>query len=227
VWDLKAPHSFRVTPKEAAGIQRELAALVEIGRPAKDLRLIAGVDAAFSSDGGCAFGGVVVWDLESACAVESHAAEAEIPMPYVPGLLSFRELPALLSALRGLSRKPDAVMCDGQGIAHPRRLGLASHLGVIAEVPAVGCAKSRLCGDHSEPGPLRGDRAPLMMNGERIGTVLRTRDHTKPLYVSIGHKMDLTTAEELVLRCGAGCRLPEPVRQAHRLVADRKKQGER
>lgn len=200
---------------------------MEIRRPERPLRFIAGVDAAFPSHGRRALGGVVVWDLDAACVVESHSASAAIPMPYIPGLLSFRELPAVLSALSGLSRKPDALMCDGQGIAHPRRLGLASHLGVIAKVPSIGCAKSRLCGDHAEPGLLRGDRAPLMMNAERIGTVLRTRDHTKPLYVSVGHRMDLTTAEELVLRCGAGYRLPEPTRRAHRLVTENKRRGER
>jgi deoxyribonuclease V len=159
--------------------------------------------------------------------VESHTAEAEIPMPYIPGLLSFRELPALLSVLRRLSGEPDAVICDGQGIAHPRRLGLASHLGVIAKVPTVGCAKSRLCGDHSEPGRWRGDRAPLMMDNQRIGTVLRTRDNTRHLYVSVGYRIDLESAEDLVLRCGAGYRLPEPIRWAHKLVTERKKWGER
>jgi len=124
VWNLEAPQSFRVSPEEAVVIQRKLAALVEIRKPEKGLRFIAGVDAAFPSDGRCALGGVVVWDPDSACVVDSHTAEAELPMPYIPGLLSFRELPAVLAALRKLSRKPDAVMCDGQGIAHPHRMDL-------------------------------------------------------------------------------------------------------
>jgi deoxyribonuclease V len=148
------------------------------------------------------------------------AAEAVVPtrFPYVPGLLSFRELPALLAAFARLHVRPDAILCDGQGEAHPRRFGLASHLGVLLDIPTIGCAKSRLIGEHDEPGPLRGDRVPLRDGREVVGTVLRTRDRVRPLFISAGHRVTRRDAEALVLRCGAGYRLPEPTRRADAVV---------
>ena len=137
-----------------------------------------------------------------------------LQFPYVPGLLSFREAPALLAAWRRLRTPVDALLCDGQGIAHPLRFGLASHLGVLLGLPAVGCAKSRLIGDWVEPGLARGEHSPLTVGTERIGTVLRTRTGVKPLFVSPGHLCDFEGAADLVLRCGGGLRLPEPVRLA-------------
>lgn len=214
-----APHPWNLSPREAVAVQRRLAAKVRRSGRRRRLRWVAGLDAAFSPDGERVLAGVVLWDARDAVAVEEHVALRRLAFPYVPGLLSFREAPALLSVLRKLERRPDVLMCDGQGIAHPRRFGIASHLGVVAGIASVGCAKSRLTGHHAEPGAARGSRTPLLDDGEVIGAVLRTRDGVRPVYVSIGHRVDLETAVALVLDCGAGRRLPEPTRRADRLVA--------
>ena len=174
---------------------------------------------AFSKDGARCIAGVVLWDTVDRSVVEEHVATRRVSFPYVPGLLSFREAPAVLLALRKLGRTPDALMCDGHGFAHPRRFGLACHLGTLVGVPTLGCAKSRLVGEHDEPRARRGSKAPLTHRGELIGTVLRTRDRVKPVFVSVGHRIDLATAERVVLECGDGFRLPEPTRRADRLVA--------
>jgi deoxyribonuclease V len=147
-----------------------------------------------------------------------------VSFPYVPGLLSFREAPALLAVLRSLRSEPDALLLDGHGFAHPRRFGIACHVGVIVDRPTAGCAKSRLVGVHPEPGQRRGARRALVHRGERIGTVLRTRDGTRPVFASIGHRIDLASAEALILATGAGYRLPEPTRLADRLVARAKRE---
>ena len=141
----------------------------------------------------------------------------------MPGLLSFREAPALLAVLRKLEAEPDAMLIDGHGLAHPRRFGIACHVGLIADLPSVGCAKSRLVGEHEEPAMTRGSRRPLLHQGETIGSVLRTRSATKPVYTSIGHRIDLAAAVRLTLLCGAGHRLPEPTHLADRLVAAARK----
>jgi deoxyribonuclease V len=164
---------------------------------------------------------ILVFSLPELRLLDAADAEVEATFPYVPGLLSFRELPALVAACANLTVRPEVILCDGQGQAHPRRLGLASHLGLLFDLPSIGCAKSRLCGDHDEPGPCRGDRAVLRDGREVIGTVLRTRDHVRPLYISVGHRVRLRDAVELVLRCGAGYRLPEPTRQADQRVGRR------
>jgi deoxyribonuclease V len=142
-----------------------------------------------------------------------------VRFPYVPGLLSFREAPALLAAIRKLKAEPDAFIFDGQGLAHPRRFGLACHVGVLIDRPSVGCAKSRLIGSHDDPGRRRGSSAPLVDADQRVGTVLRTRDKVKCVYVSVGHRVSLSTAERLVLACCTRYRLPEPTRLADQLVA--------
>jgi deoxyribonuclease V len=219
----EAPHGWSVTPRRAMEIQRRLAGRVRHRAPRGPLRRVAGLDAAFSPDGKSCLAAVVVWDRFSDKVVEQHIASRPLRFPYVPGLLSFREAPALLAALRKLCATPDALLFDGQGIAHPRRFGIACHIGLIAGLPALGCAKSRLCGDHFPPGPARGARAPLMERGEVIGAALRTRDGVKPVYVSVGHDFDLGTAIRLVLQCSAGYRLPEPTRLADRLVAAAKR----
>jgi len=153
--------------------------------------------------------------------VEVRVVRGEVSFPYVPGLLSFREAPLILRACEGLRTTPDLILVDGQGIAHPRRLGLASHLGVLLGVATVGCAKSRLCGSHDTPGDERGSCAELVDGGETIGMVVRTRPGTKPVYVSVGHGIDLQTAVRRVLECCRGYRLPEPVRMAHRAAGGR------
>ncbi len=213
------PHAWAVSPKRAVAIQRQLADRVRQMPLRAPIRLVAGVDLAFSRDGARCIAGVVVWDLDRGEVVEERLAVRRLRFPYVPGLLSFREAPAMLAALRRLRCAPDALVCDGHGLAHPRRFGIACHIGVICERPSVGCAKSRLVGEHAEPAARRGSRRPLTHRGERIGTVLRTRDGVKPIFVSVGHRIDLASCERLVLRCGAGRRLPEPTRRADRLVA--------
>jgi len=220
---------FDISPAEAMREQNRLRGLVRRERLAVSrVRRIAGCDCAIAGDRLCA--AVLVFALPKVRRTAPRGsapeltlvdmAEAVVPtrFPYVPGLLSFRELPALLAAFSRLHVRPDAILCDGQGVAHPRRFGLACHLGVLLDLPTIGCAKSRLIGEHEEPGSKRGDRAPLRDGSEVIGTVLRTRDRVRPLYISAGHRVTRRDAEALVLRCGAGYRLPEPTRQADAAV---------
>jgi deoxyribonuclease V len=210
-------HPWAVSPAEARALQERLASHVHEVEPRHRLRLVAGVDAAYPAGQQC-HAAVVVWDLETQAVVEERTATRTLTFPYVPGLLSFREAPALLAALARLETVPDALLFDGQGRAHPRRLGVACHVGVLLDCIAVGCAKSRLCGTHAEPGERRGSRAALRDGRERLGTVLRTRDGVRPVYVSVGHRIDLTSAEALVLRCTTRYRLPEPIRLADHLT---------
>lgn len=220
----RAPHAWALSPREAVAVQRRLAGRVrpKLSRPAG--RYVAGLDVAFSADGERAIGGVVLWDRRARSVVEQHTATRRKLFPYVPGLLSFREAPVLLAALRRLSRAPDILLCDGHGVAHPRRFGIACHLGVLADLPAVGCAKSRLVGHSQAIGEERRARSPLEHDGEVVGSVLRTRAGVKPVFVSVGHRIDLAAAEELVLDCTEGYRLPEPTRLADKLVAQEKRQ---
>jgi deoxyribonuclease V len=214
-----------VTPKQAITIQKHLASQVRTPTLKTSVRWVAGADAAFPRDGNTCIAAVVLWDLENQVVVEERVAVRKLTFPYIPGLLSFREAPAVLACLRKLSRTPDVVILDGQGLAHPRRFGLACHIGVICDLPTIGCAKSRLTGSSVEPGIRRGSRAPLRDAGHRIGTVLRTRTGVKPLYVSVGHKIDLRGAEKVVLESAVRYRLPEPTRLADRLVAEAKRSG--
>ncbi len=211
-------HAWDVTPQEAVEIQRQLASRVVRRFPRRKARLVAGLDAAFPGDGGQCMAAVVVWDRVERRVVEQVVAFAPLCFPYIPGLLSFREAPALLAALRKIECAPDVLIFDGHGFAHPRRMGIACHAGLLAGLPSIGCAKSLLVGKHAMPAHRRGSRTALMVRGERVGTVLRTRNGVKPVYVSIGHLVDLKTAEKMVLACGAGYRLPEPVRLADQLV---------
>ncbi len=217
------PHSWNISPKEAIRVQRELASKVDRSPPPGPIHTVAGLDAAFTRDGESCIGAVVLWDVDKRVVLESRSALRPLRFPYIPGLLSFREAPALLAALAKLETLPDAILCDGHGLAHPRRFGIACHVGVLTGIPAAGCGKSRLVGTHRDPGPRRGSRTRLVDRGELIGRVLRTRDAVKPIYVSIGHRIDLATAEKLVLRCAVGYRLPEPTRRADKLVAQVKK----
>jgi deoxyribonuclease V len=217
-------HSWSLSPRQAVTLQQRMARLVSQTRTPREPSFIAGLDAAFSKDERRCFSAVVLWDICEQRVVEEHTASRKLTFPYVPGLLSFREVPVLLTALRNLKRQPDLLMCDGQGVAHPRRFGLACHLGVICGLPSLGCAKSRLIGTHAAPARRRGSRAALFDRGEVIGTVLRTQTGVKPVYVSIGHQIDLPTAEEIVLACATCYRLPEPTRLADKLVAAFKRQ---
>jgi deoxyribonuclease V len=191
------------------------------------IRFIAGLDAAFSRDGLECLGAVVLWDMSDRRVVEQHVGRRLLRFPYVPGLLSFREAPALLAALRRLRTTPDLLMCDGQGLAHPRRFGIACHLGVLCDLPAVGCAKSRLVGQHEEPPQPRGASVPLRQHDEILGVVLRTQSGVRPVYVSVGHRIDLAGAQRIVLTCAVRYRLPEPTRLADHLAARAKRGGGR
>ncbi len=218
----RAPHSWHLAPKRAVAVQNALRAKVRL-RHAAPPRRIVGLDCAFAGSDILAV--AVVWDVRLARVVETRGVRRPVAFPYVPGLLSFREVPVLLAVLRRLVSDFDAVMCDGQGVAHPRRFGMASHLGVILQRPTLGCAKSRLVGTYQPVGPCRGERTALLNSGEQIGTVLRTRAGVRPLFVSPGHLCDHDNSVDWVLACGAGYRMPEPTRLADRLVAGYKRAG--
>ena len=187
-------------------------------RMSADIRIVAGADVSCAKGDDRVYAAVVLMDAESLDVVEEAVYCGRTSFPYIPGLLSFREGPALLRAFGRLRNRPDAVLFDGQGIAHPRGFGLAAHLGLILDVPAVGCAKTRLIGSHGEPGPRRGQSSPLVHDGRVIGAVLRTRDRVRPVFVSQGHRVSLERSVEIVLRCARRYRIPEPIRRAHILV---------
>jgi len=212
---VKALHSWQVSTTEALDIQRRLARQVSRSNHIATPRFIAGVDISVGKAQGVATGAVVVLEYPELRLVETQVAQGRLDFPYVPGLLSFRESPLTLAACEKLAITPDLILVDGQGIAHPRRLGLASHLGLFLDIPTIGCAKSLLCGRHEEPSFDAGSYAEIVDRGETIGAALRTRPGVKPVYVSIGHKVDLEAAIYWVLKCCRGYRLPEPTRLAH------------
>jgi deoxyribonuclease V len=207
-----------VTPTRAIAIQKRLASLVQKRPPHGTLRFVAGVDAAFSSDEQHCIAAVVLWDVHERAVVEQQIAIRRLTFPYIPGLLSFREAAAVIAALRKLHTYPDVLLYDGNGFAHPRRFGSACHIGVLANLPTIGCAKSRLIGSHAEPSRKRGSSTPLVDDGQVIGSVLRTQDGVRPVYVSIGHRMDVLAAERIVLQSAPRYRLPEPLRLADQLA---------
>jgi deoxyribonuclease V len=213
---IKLLHSWDLLPQQAFEVQSDLAAKVERQPRVGLVRHVAGIDVSVRGD--VARAAVVVLDFEGLNPVDYAIAARPVTFPYVPGLLAFREGPVVLDALEQVSTKPDLLILDGQGLAHPRRLGIASHIGLLVDMPAIGCAKSRLCGQHGEPGEEPGEHTSLVDKGEVIGVVLRTRRGVKPVYVSIGHRVDLTTSIEYVLACCRGYRLPETTRWAHRVA---------
>lgn len=221
-------HPWKVSPREAIEIQKRLNDKIRIAPMGESkVRFIAGADTCMSRETGMLWAGVVVLSYPLLEKIEETWITAKADFPYIPGLLSFREIPALMKAFRSLRRRPDLIMCDGQGIAHPRRLGLASHLGLLLDRATIGCAKSRLVGEFSEVGPERGDFSPLVYRGEVVGAVLRTRSQVKPTFVSPGHKITLEESIDIVLKCCTKYRLPEPTRQAHLLVNRVKRQKPR
>lgn len=213
-------HAWHVTPAEAVEVQRRLRADVRDGvpLPLERVRLVAGVDVSSTRFDRVLTAGIVVWDRVGNRVVETVSVQREGTFPYVPGLLSFREIPVLLEAAAAFETVPDAWMVDGQGIAHPRRLGIATHLGLVLGRPTVGCAKSILCGTHGPLGEAQGSETPLEHHGERIGTLLRSKAKVNPLVVSPGHLCDHASALALVKACLRGYRLPEPTRLAHAYV---------
>jgi len=216
-------HEWEVPYAEALRLQRELARRVVLCPLPDEIRIVAGADMAFDRRAGVFFAAVVALRYPGMEPVEEVAARAAARFPYIPGMLSFREGPAVLAAMAKLRARPDVAMFDGQGIAHPRRLGLAAHLGLWLGIPSVGCAKSRLVGEHRVPGERKGSWTPLLDGDETLGSVLRTRSRVKPVYVSPGHLCDHEGARRIVLECCTRYRLPEPTRQAH-LAVTRAKQ---
>jgi deoxyribonuclease V len=209
---------WNVTPAEGIRIQKELGSKVSRKWEGRRIGFVAGADVHFPSRD-TAKAALVVMAYPSLEPVEEAVYLGRCPIPYIPGLLSFREIPPILGAWKKLKRLPDLILCDSHGIAHPRGLGMASHLGIHLDIPAIGCAKSHLFGSFEEPGQSRGERSPVMDgSGRTIGTVLRTRKDTRPVYVSIGHRIDLRTAVRVVLSCSPRYRIPEPLRAAHRLA---------
>jgi len=211
-------HTWVRTYRSAVAVQERLRGRVRLEAMSGPVRTVAGVDVSYEKHGKRFFAGVVVMSLPALEVIETAWVARQAAFPYIPGLLTFREGPSVLAAFRKVKTAPDAVIFDGQGLAHPRRLGLASHLGLWLDRPSVGCAKSRLIGEHGRVPDRVGAQAPLTIDGEPVGTVLRTRKGVKPVYVSPGTRIDIAGAVDLVLHCGGGYRLPEPTRQAHLLV---------
>ena len=216
-------HRWDVTPKEAIAIQQALREQVITVDEFNDFRMVAGIDVGFAAkqDGmpKLARAAVVVMRLPELEIIESVVAYRDVSFPYVPGLLSFREAPVILDALKELKQMPELLICDGQGLAHPRRFGLACHLGVLYGLPTIGAAKSRLIGEHADLGNERGEWQPLLDGGEVIGAALRTRAGAKPIFVSVGHRVSLETAIDLVMCCTRNYRIPEPTRLAHQIAS--------
>ena len=208
-------HGWQVSIAQALDIQLKLAAKVSKVSEVAAPRFIAGVDISAEKAQAMATGAVVILSYPELKLVETKIANEKLNFPYIPGLLSFRESPLVLAACEKLTITPALILVDGQGVAHPRRMGLASHLGLFLDTPTIGCAKSRLCGSHRELGAEPGSFAELVDNGEVIGAALRTKFGVSPVYVSIGHKVDLQTAIHWVLECCRGYRIPEPTRLAH------------
>lgn len=218
--EVRSLHGWEVTPSRAVEIQQRLREKISLkdSLGLRRLRWIAGADVSYDKGDTTLYGAVVVVELPGMEVVEQRWAKGEVTFPYIPGLLSFREAPILLRAFAMLRRAPDAVLFDGQGIAHPRGFGLGSHVGLFLDLPSVGCAKSRLVGEHGPVGEARGSSAWLTYHGRRVGTVLRTRAHVKPVFVSPGHRLSFRSATKIVLLTCRRYRLPEPIRLAHQLV---------
>jgi deoxyribonuclease V len=209
-------HPWRLGYAEAVAVQAEMRGRVELRPlPLRRVRFVAGSDLAVSKPLGRLVAAVVVMSFPALDLVETRVTSSALAFPYIPGLLSFREIPALIRCIRMVRTPFDVMLCDAQGIAHPRGLGLASHLGLVIDTPTVGCAKSRLVGDHDDPGARRGDYSPLSYEGRMVGSVVRTRNGVKPIFVSPGHLVDHAGSRRIALACVTRYRLPEPTRLAH------------
>ncbi len=228
-------HPWNVSYKKAAEIQEKLEKSIVLEGPLKKINLIAGADVSYLPEkrgrlpvsdlarsgqkkSNLFFASIIVFELHTMQRVEAVTASGRVDFPYIPGLLSFRELPILLKAIKKLKSGPDVIVLDAQGIAHPRGIGLASHMGLLLNKPSIGCAKNRLIGEYNKVGEEVGNYTLLKMKDKTVGAVLRTRKNVKPVFVSPGHKIGLYTSIDLVLKSCRGYRLPEPIRQAHNLV---------
>ncbi len=216
---IKKLHNWNVSYLEAAALQKQLASKVRFEPLEKSPKLIAGLDCALSKDGKKIIACAVVVKLSGLELIETKTATQKVSFPYIPGLLSFREAPVCIAAVEKLKSEPDLFLIDGQGIAHPRRLGLASHLGLFFDKPTIGCAKSRLTGSFEDPSLQKGSHSQLKDKDEVIGAVVRTRTNVKPVFVSVGNRCTLNDAIKTTLACTTKYRLPEPTRLAHQLVS--------
>jgi deoxyribonuclease V len=217
---ISTQHDWDLSPAEARVLQTALAKQIERqNRLPKQIRRVAGVDVGFEQNGTLTRAAVAVLDYPSLELIEQAIERQPTRFPYIPGLLSFREVPAILAALERLSAAPDLLLCDGQGIAHPRRFGVACHLGLLTGLPSIGVAKSRLIGEHDEVPEEKGQWVQLLDKGETIGAVLRSRTNVRPLYISGGHRVSLQTAIDWTLRCTTRYRLPETTRRADKLAS--------
>ena len=215
-------HAWQLTLDEAIAIQEQLQAEVITKDKFKEpVQYVAGVDMGFEADGTISRAAVAVLSFPELQVIETSLAYRPTTFPYIPGFLSFREIPAVLDALEKITTIPDIILCDGQGIAHPRRFGIACHLGVLMDIPTIGVAKSLLVGKHEIVPETKGSWQPLIHKGETIGAVLRSRTGVKPLYISSGHRVSLPTAIDYVLRCTPKYRLPETTRIADKLASNR------
>ncbi len=214
-------HPWNVSPAEARETQQRLCRLVETADRMGAIGTVAGADVGFDKNNGLTRAAIAVLRFPGLDLCEQSLATLPTRFPYVPGLLSFREAPAILAALGKLEHLPDLLVCDGQGLAHPRRFGIACHLGVLTDLPTIGVAKKRLIGTHDEPPEARGDWVSLMHRGDIVGAVLRSRAGVKPIYVSCGHRVSLETAVDLVMRCTTRYRLPETTRRADRVASNK------
>jgi len=218
------PHRWDLTPKEAIAKQKELASRVRMQPLPEHFEVLGAADLAYAKQLQELLAVIVTFTWPTLQLLECVHVVEPVRFPYIPGLLSFREIPALLAAYQLLKQPPEVFLCDGQGLAHPRKLGLASHLGLCLRIPTVGCAKSWLCGKHQPLELKRGCHTPLLLNGEKIGEVLCSRDGVKPLYVSPGHLADFSSSRKLVLQCLRRYRLPEPLRHAHNMATSLRRQ---
>jgi deoxyribonuclease V len=212
-------HPWKVSPAEAIQIQEKLRKKLRFQAPRTRLKTIAAGDVAYARGDDMTYAAFLLFTYPDLTLLESASAKGHASFPYIPGLLTFREAPVLLKAYSRLKARPDLILIDGQGIAHPRFMGIAAHIGLILNLPTIGCAKSRLIGTHEELAPDRGKVVPLLVGDRTAGMVLRTREGVKPVYVSPGHKMDMETSVKVVLSLCRGYRIPEPLRQAHIFVS--------
>jgi deoxyribonuclease V len=213
-------HSWNVTPQEARNIQKMIAPLaIQEDHLPENIRFVAGIDAHYNEQTKKQTTVIVVIDITSFEIIDEAFYTTEISFPYISGLFSFRELPSVLTVLDQLKQKPDLIICDGQGIAHPRLCGIATHLGVLTNIPTIGCGKTRLIGTYTEPHKIRGSQSPLFLKGSIVGSVLCTRNKCKPLFISVGHCVSLETACAWILKLAPRYRLPEVIRQAHTKAA--------
>jgi deoxyribonuclease V len=216
---VRSRHKWNLTPKQAIALQEDLQRRVVTEDDLDPVRHVAGVDVGFEKDGRVTRAAVAILDFPGLTLVEQSVARIPTSFPYIPGLLSFREIPALLEAFKSVTISPDVVLCDGQGLAHPRFFGIACHLGLLLDIPAIGVGKTRLVGEHGRVPAGKGRWCPLIYKERTVGAVLRTRKGVKPVYISSGHRVSLDTAIGIVMACVTRYRLPETTRAAHRLAS--------